>query len=86
MRATGTQGSDWVIESESAAEAAATAKDAIRKGDGMKNVNLLFATLFREGYGGNYEAKRTVNELLGLEQEDFDEVINAIVREVEAGK
>jgi NmrA-like family len=86
MRATGTQESDWVIESESAVEAAEAAKDSIRKGDGIKNVNLLFATLFREGYGGDYEAKGTVNNMLGLEHEDFDEVIRELVREVEAGK
>ncbi|CAM6126664.1 unnamed protein product [Calypogeia fissa] len=77
--------SDWVIESESAAEAAEAAKDAVRKGNGMKGINLLIATPFREGYGGNYWAKAT-NDTLGVEQEDFDEVIKELLQEVGAGK
>lgn len=71
---------------ESAAEAAEAAKDALRKGDGIKNVNLLFATLFRQGYGGDYDAKGTVSEILGLEQEDFDEVVKKFVQELGASK
>jgi len=86
IHATGTHDSDWVIESEPAAEAAEAAKDAIRKGNGMKNVDLLFATLFRDGYGGDYEAKGTVNEMLGLEQENFDDVVKELVREVEVSE
>ena len=78
--ATGTTESDWTIETKSPETAADAAKDAIKAGDGMKNVDLLFATIFREGFGGNYEAKVTLNKDLGLEQEDLSVVIKELVK------
>jgi hypothetical protein len=86
IHATGTTNSDWDVETEQAEKAAELAKGAIKKGNGMKNVDLLFATLFREGYGGNYEKKVILNKELGLEQEDFDVVVKELVEEIEAGK
>lgn len=82
LRATGTKESDWAIESESPDEAADAAKEAIRQGNGIGNVDLLFATLSQEGYGGDYDAKVIGNDFLGLEQEDFDKVVKELAEKV----
>jgi hypothetical protein len=85
MRVTSTQESDWLIRSESAVEAAEAVTEAIRKGHGMKKVNLLFATLFREGYWGECEAKGTVDQMLGFEEEDLNDNIKELVQQIQAG-
>ena len=84
IRATGTEESDWVIETKDATKAAEDAKKAIKRGDGMATVDLLFATLNREGFGGNYEQKVFLNKELELEQENFDIVVRKLVWESES--
>lgn len=78
FKATGTAEQDWTIESESAADVAEACKDAVRAGNGMKNVDLLFATIFRDGFGGDFESKVTK---LDLEQENLDCVVKKLVDE-----
>ncbi|KFZ18861.1 hypothetical protein V501_00979 [Pseudogymnoascus sp. VKM F-4519 (FW-2642)] len=86
LSATCTKESDWAIESESPDKAADAAKEAIQQGNRMGNVDLLFATLSRVGYGGDYEAKVIGNDFLGLEQEDFDKVVKDLVEKMEQSK
>ncbi|OBT51325.1 hypothetical protein VE04_08374 [Pseudogymnoascus sp. 24MN13] len=86
LSATSTKESDWAIESESPDKAADAAKEAIQQGNRMGNVDLLFATLSRVGYGGDYEAKAIGNNFLGLEQEDFNKVVKDLVEMMEQRK
>ncbi|OAF59755.1 hypothetical protein VC83_04044 [Pseudogymnoascus destructans] len=83
LSGTGTKESDWAIESDSPDKAADAAKEAIRQGNEMGNVNSLFATLSMVGDGGDYEAKVMGNDFLGLEQEDFDKVVKDLVEKME---
>lgn len=79
LRATGDKESDWTIESVSAEAEAEEAKEAIKNGNPMKNVELLWATLARESYGGDYQSKVKLDQELGLEQEDLDSVVKKLV-------
>lgn len=83
LSATGTKESDWAIESESPDEAADAAKEAIRQGNGMGSVDLLFETLSRKGYGEDHDSKVIGNDFLGLEQEYFDKVVKELAEKVE---
>ncbi|OBT61449.1 hypothetical protein VE03_08964 [Pseudogymnoascus sp. 23342-1-I1] len=85
LSVTGTKESDWAIETVSPEDVVDAAKEAIRQGNGMGNVDLLFATLSREGYGGDYDAKVVGNDFLGLEQEDFNKVLKDLVEKIERG-
>lgn len=78
IKASGVPESQWSISSSSAADAVAACKDAVAKGNGMKNIDLLFAVLAREGYGGDYQSKVTP---LNVPQEDFNAVVKQLVDE-----
>ena len=84
MRATGTSGRHWTVEKVSAVEAIDAAKVKANAGDLPAIMEVLYGTIFREGYGGDYEVtRRIVNELLELEDEDFEETVREVVRDIE---
>jgi hypothetical protein len=58
--------------------------EGMKKGDMRAGAGMTFAYYMGEGKGGNYEEKaRADREILGLEEEDLDEVV---ARAVAAGE
>jgi len=50
------------------------------KGDFSGMIDLLYAVMFKEGLGADYESvKGTSNEVLGLPKEDMVEVVRRIL-------
>lgn len=84
IRATGTSGKDWTVEKVSTVEATGSAKVKANDGDMSAVMELLYGTIFREGYGGDYNRTRVIiNKMLGLEDEDFEETVREVVKDIE---
>jgi hypothetical protein len=84
MRATGTSGADWTVEKVSAEEVTGAAKAKAKAGDMAALMELMYGTIFREGYGGDYNETRVIaNAFLELEEEDFEETVREVVEDVE---
>jgi hypothetical protein len=84
IRATGTSEKDWTVEKVSTVEATNNAKVKADAGDMSAVMELLYGTVFREEYGGDYEGTRMiVNKILGLKDEDFEETVREVVRDFE---
>ncbi|KAK7750329.1 hypothetical protein SLS62_007737 [Diatrype stigma] len=84
LRATGTEEADWEVTREEPEEAIRAAREEVAKGNALAGIRVLFALLFSEGYGGDYEAKVVDYERLGLGPEDLDEVMKSLVKELGA--
>jgi uncharacterized protein YbjT (DUF2867 family) len=84
IRATGTKKSDWQITMQDPEVTIQTAKDAVAAGNPMAFVGEFYTAHMQEGRGGNYEEKAAKDAaVLGLEEENLDEVIKRVVKEVE---
>lgn len=80
MRATGTTEKDWNITSNSTDKILQDAREA----DPSARMMLLFALVFKEGYGGDYNSKVVDYEKLGLAAEDLDAVMKGVAQELDA--
>ncbi|KAI0508574.1 hypothetical protein F5B22DRAFT_392527 [Xylaria bambusicola] len=80
MRATGTTEEDWTITNTSTNK---VLQDA-REGDPSARMMLLFALVFKEGYGGDYSSKVVDYEKLGLVGEDLDAIMKGLAQELAA--
>jgi hypothetical protein len=59
--------------------------EKMKKGDMMAGAAMTYANYMGEGKGGNYEEKAKVDrEVLGLQEEDLDEVVARAVKAGEA--
>ena len=84
LRATGTTESDWKVERSTIKEWIGVCKEGMKNGDMRAGAGMTYAFYMGEGRGGNYEEKaREDMEVLGLKEEDLDEVV---ARAVEAGE
>jgi uncharacterized protein YbjT (DUF2867 family) len=84
IRATGTKKSDWQITMQDPEVTIQTARDAVAAGNPMAFVGEFYTAHMQEGRGGNYEEKAAKDAaVLGLEEENLDEVIKRVVKEVE---
>jgi uncharacterized protein YbjT (DUF2867 family) len=84
IRATGTKKSDWQITMQDPEVTIQTARDAVAAGNPMAFVGEFYTAHMQEGRGGNYEEKAAKDAaVLGLEEENLDEVIKRVVEEVE---
>ncbi|KAI0433412.1 hypothetical protein F5Y09DRAFT_328968 [Xylaria sp. FL1042] len=82
MRATSTTEKDWTITNVSTDK---ILQDAREPGaDPTARQMLLFALVFKEGYGGDYNSKVVDYEKLGLPAEDLDGVMKSLVQELDA--
>lgn len=80
LRATGTTKEDWTITQGSAQDVIDWARAETAKGNRMGAARSLFALMFSDGYGGNYNDKVVDYKSLGLEpEEDIDEVLKKLV-------
>jgi hypothetical protein len=85
QRATGTQESDWTINHETIEEWMRICREGMAKGDMRAGAGMTYAHYMGEGKGGNYEAKaKEDREVLGLQEENLDEVVARAVRAGEA--
>ncbi|GAW10985.1 hypothetical protein ANO14919_003230 [Xylariales sp. No.14919] len=82
MRATGTTEKDWTVTSISTDKAIQDAREPVA--DPAARMMLLFALVFKEGYGGDYDSKVVDYKKLGLAGEDLDSVIKGLAQELGA--
>ncbi|KAI1275172.1 hypothetical protein F5Y07DRAFT_400616 [Xylaria sp. FL0933] len=82
MRATGTTEKDWTITNVSTDKVLKDAREPVA--DPTARMMLLFALVFKEGYGGDYNSKVLDYEKLGLPAEDLDTVMKSLVQELDA--
>jgi hypothetical protein len=79
LRVTGTSEKDWTITKEPSKERYAGGSKAMQQGDRIGFVKMLYTRIFFEDGAGNFEAKGTLNGLLGLPSEDIDEATKAAI-------
>lgn len=79
MRATGTTEKDWTITSISSDQVLQAAKEP--SADSMTRMMSLFALVFKEGYGGDYNSKVLDYEKLDLASEDLDTLMKSLAQE-----
>ncbi|OLN88156.1 Pinoresinol reductase 1-like protein 1 [Colletotrichum chlorophyti] len=83
LRATGTGEKDWKVEVLDAASVVADADEKAKQGDQLAGLTAFYVNHMREGWGGDYNAKVSDLARLGLVEEDLDEVVKRVVKEVE---
>jgi hypothetical protein len=80
QKATKTTESDWTITKLCAQSYVDQGNEKMARGDFSGMVDLLYAVMFKEGLGADYESvKGTSNEVLGLPKEDMVEVVRRIL-------
>lgn len=78
--ATGVKEADWKVEKASIAEKDAALREQFKQGNFMAGAGLTFLWYMGEGRGGNYEEKaRQDREVLGLKEENLDDVVKNAV-------
>lgn len=85
QRAAGTTEGDWKVERSTIAEWIGVCAEGMKKGDMRAGAGMTYAYYMGEGKGGNYEEKaRKDREVLGLREENLDEVVARAVKAGEA--
>ena len=75
-KASGTN--DWAVEEKSAKVWEDEARAKEQKGDVAGTYELIFATMFQEGKGGEFAGKGLENAALGLPDEDLETVTKEV--------
>lgn len=84
-RATGTAESEWTVKRSTIAEWIGVCLEGMKKGDMRAGAGMTYAYYMGEGKGGNCEEKvKADREVLGLQEEDLDEVVARAVKAGEA--
>ncbi|OHE94900.1 hypothetical protein CORC01_09819 [Colletotrichum orchidophilum] len=83
LRATGTKEADWKVEVLDAAAVVAESNEKFKQGDHAAVLVGFYVNHMREGWGGDYNAKVTDLSKLGLAEENLDEVVKRVVKEIE---
>ncbi|KAK2604310.1 hypothetical protein N8I77_007253 [Diaporthe amygdali] len=82
MRVTGTKESDWTVSSEPSEDLIKELKQQIASGAGMAPAQrLLMVLTIGKGIGGDYQEKVVDYKRLGLQPENLDDVMKAVVNE-----
>lgn len=80
LRVTGTKMDDWKIIKESSSARYDAGSEAMKGGDRMGFIKLMYTRVFYPDGSGNFEqSKGTANELLELPREDLDEATKAAI-------
>ena len=86
-RVTGTAETDWTVTHESSSQRWRDGVAALRQGDRMAFVRVLYSRVFFPNGGGDYQSKHGLhNDLLGLPVEDLDEFTRMAIRMAERGE
>jgi hypothetical protein len=56
--------------------------EALAMGNRIGMINILYGSTFKKGLGDQYHGKELMNEKIGLEDENLDEVVDRVVREL----
>jgi len=78
LKATGTNEEDWKVGSESVDDKIQAGKDAVKAGNFLGAVNILYGATMKEGLGNAYNDE-LANERLGLPKEDLHELVKEVV-------
>ena len=80
LRATGTEEKDWKVESATLERRIEKAREELKEGNMRAGADLVYAYYMGEGKGGDYEDKaREDRKVLGLEEEDLNEIMARVV-------
>jgi hypothetical protein len=82
-KVTGTTDKDWKMSKVPVDQAIAQGNKEAQNGNRAGMIDVLYGMNFKPGMGGNFQHKID-NELLGLYEEDLDEVVNSVVHRIEA--
>ncbi|KAL9130565.1 MAG: hypothetical protein Q9217_001278 [Psora testacea] len=83
QRATGTDMPDWTVAHTSVDQFIQNGRDKFAKGDRWGMINVMYGCTFKRGLGDQFHGREVANEKLGLKEEDLDEVVRRVVKEVE---
>lgn len=83
LKATGTEEKEWKVTKVPVDVAIAGGRKAFAAGDHKGGLDMFVGTMFKEGSGGDFRSKSN-NVDLGLDEEDLDEVVSQVVKQVEA--
>ncbi len=83
QRATGTTPTDWTVTHKPVDQWIQEGREKFAKGDLMGMVNMLYGATFKKGLGDQFHGREVANEKLGLKEEDLDEVVQRVVKEIE---
>ena len=82
QRATGTKEADWSVTHKPVEQFIDEGKQKVAKGDFWGMVGVLYGSVFTRGLADQYHGREGANQRLGLEEEDLDEVVSRVVKEV----
>ena len=74
-------GSKWEVETVSSVDVVSAGKEMLSKGNMMGIGAIVKSICFTEGWGADFEAEdvEVMNEVLGLEKENLEDVVRKIV-------
>jgi hypothetical protein len=83
QRATHTAPDDWHITKISVDDYIKAGLELLRNGNRMGMMNILYGSTFKKGLGDQFYGRELANEKIGMEDEDLDEVVEGVVKEME---
>lgn len=78
--ATDTSDAEWTIEQQDGAAFIQGGVERVKNGDFFGAVDILYGSHFVDGWGGSFEDKKKLNEVLQLPKEDLTETVTEVVR------
>lgn len=86
QRATNTEPQDWEITKMPVDDYIKACPEMLRNGNRMGMIHMLYGNTFKKGLGDKFHGREIANEKLGLAEENFDEVVQKVVQELENEK
>lgn len=84
QRATSTKSPDWTVTHIPVDQFIQEGRDKFAKGDRRGMINVLYGCTFKRGLGDQFHGREVANEKLGLKEEDLDEVVRRVVKEMDS--
>jgi hypothetical protein len=81
MKATDTEEKDWTVTKIFVDDTISQGKQAFENGGGKGSIDMLYGVNFKPGAGGSFQHKSD-NAVLALQEEDLDEVVRRVAKEV----
>ena len=85
QRATGTKMDDWTVTYKPLDEWIEQGREKMAKGDHSGMIAVMYGCTFKKGFGDLFHGREVANEKLGLKEENLDEVVQQVVKSVQAG-
>ena len=86
QRATHTKPEDWTVTKMPLDEYIKAGPELLAKGNRMGMMNILYGSTFKKGLGDQFHGRELANEKIGLKDEDLDEVVEGVVKQLESSK